>query len=322
MPTTATTAAPCAARLAAAFEHWRDVREQDDAAAARSIAADALDVLVDLKGHTHGSRLGVLAHRPAPVQLHYLGFPGTLAYAGDRRLHRRRRHRAARLRGRVRRARAAAAGLLPGQRCAAAASRGVPARSTVGLRDDALVLACFNQSYKLTEPFFSAWLAALRAHPERCCGSRCRTCPRGATWRRGPRRPASIGGAHRVRADGAAGRARRAAALRRPGARRAAVRLAYDGQRRAVGRRAAAHLPRHDVRGPRGREPLPRGGAARPRDAIRCPSTRDLLDALCADPARLARYQRHLDEHRRELPLFDTPAFTRAFEALLEGAAG
>src|SRR6185369_15395794 len=67
-------------RLRNAFEHWRDVRELDDAAAAKQIAADAVDVLVDLKGHTHGSRLGILARRPARVQLHYLGFPGTIAY--------------------------------------------------------------------------------------------------------------------------------------------------------------------------------------------------------------------------------------------------
>jgi predicted O-linked N-acetylglucosamine transferase (SPINDLY family) len=46
------------------------------------------------------------------------------------------------------------------------------------------------------------------------------------------------------------------------------------------------------------------------------------LDALCADPARVAHYRRHLDEHRARLPLFDTAAFTRAFERMLEEAAG
>ncbi len=45
--------------------------------AASRIYDDGVDILVDLKGHTKGARLGILAHRPAPVQVHYLGYPGT-----------------------------------------------------------------------------------------------------------------------------------------------------------------------------------------------------------------------------------------------------
>jgi protein O-GlcNAc transferase len=52
-------------------ERWSD----DDVAAA--IAGARIDVLVDLMGHTTGNRLAVLARRPAPVQAHYLGYPGT-----------------------------------------------------------------------------------------------------------------------------------------------------------------------------------------------------------------------------------------------------
>ena len=47
-----------------------------------------------------------------------------------------------------------------------------------------------------------------------------------------------------------------------------------------------------------------------------------LLDALCGDPTRLAALRHHLETRRTTLPLFDTAAFTRAFEALLEHAAG
>jgi protein O-GlcNAc transferase len=54
-----------------------DLRELSHIDAARRIYADEVDILVDLKGHTRGARLGILASRPAPIQVHYLGFPGT-----------------------------------------------------------------------------------------------------------------------------------------------------------------------------------------------------------------------------------------------------
>ena len=56
-------------------EHWLDCRFFNDAQAARLIADLRLDVLVELGGYTSGSRLGILVHRPAPIQLSYLGFP-------------------------------------------------------------------------------------------------------------------------------------------------------------------------------------------------------------------------------------------------------
>lgn len=56
---------------------WRDVGGINDEALARLIREDHLDVLVDLSGHTAGSRLTVFAHRPAPVQLSWLGYFAT-----------------------------------------------------------------------------------------------------------------------------------------------------------------------------------------------------------------------------------------------------
>jgi len=56
---------------------WRDVSALDDAALAQQIRADAIDVLVDLSGHTAGSRLTVFAQRPAPVQVSWLGYFAT-----------------------------------------------------------------------------------------------------------------------------------------------------------------------------------------------------------------------------------------------------
>jgi protein O-GlcNAc transferase len=58
-------------------DQFIDIRGDSHINAARRIYAGAVDILVDLKGHTRGARLGILACRPAPVQVHYLGYPGT-----------------------------------------------------------------------------------------------------------------------------------------------------------------------------------------------------------------------------------------------------
>ncbi|MGZ5007923.1 MAG: O-linked N-acetylglucosamine transferase family protein [Methylobacter sp.] len=56
---------------------FRDVATLDDAALAAMIRQDGIDVLVDLSGHTGGSRLTVFSHRPAPVQVSWLGYFAT-----------------------------------------------------------------------------------------------------------------------------------------------------------------------------------------------------------------------------------------------------
>jgi protein O-GlcNAc transferase len=58
-------------------DQFIDIRESSHIDAAKRIYADGVDILVDLKGHTKGSRLGILACRAAPIQVHYLGYPGT-----------------------------------------------------------------------------------------------------------------------------------------------------------------------------------------------------------------------------------------------------
>lgn len=57
---------------------WRDVSDLDDAALAAQIAADKVDILLDLSGHTAGNRLGVFAARAAPIQLGWAGYVGTV----------------------------------------------------------------------------------------------------------------------------------------------------------------------------------------------------------------------------------------------------
>lgn len=56
---------------------WRRIDGLDDAAAAELIRSDQTQVLIDLSGHTAGHRLGVLGHRPAPVQCTWFGYPNT-----------------------------------------------------------------------------------------------------------------------------------------------------------------------------------------------------------------------------------------------------
>jgi predicted O-linked N-acetylglucosamine transferase (SPINDLY family) len=66
------------ARLRQACEHFIDVASEPDDAVARRIEGDAIDILVDLKGYTMGGRSAILARRPCPIQVNWLGYPGTL----------------------------------------------------------------------------------------------------------------------------------------------------------------------------------------------------------------------------------------------------
>jgi len=68
-------------RISSAVDHFIDIRKLSDLSAAKLINRLGIDVLVDLKGHTHDSRLKIFAYRPAPIQVAYLGFPGTTGAA-------------------------------------------------------------------------------------------------------------------------------------------------------------------------------------------------------------------------------------------------
>jgi predicted O-linked N-acetylglucosamine transferase (SPINDLY family) len=66
------------AQIAAESDHFVDLREVGDAQAARRIHADGIHILVDLMGYVANCRPEVLALRPAPIQVNYLGYPGTM----------------------------------------------------------------------------------------------------------------------------------------------------------------------------------------------------------------------------------------------------
>jgi predicted O-linked N-acetylglucosamine transferase (SPINDLY family) len=64
-------------RLKARFNHYRNICGVPDEQVVRWILADGIDILVDLSGHTGENRLGVLARKPAPIQVSFLGYPDT-----------------------------------------------------------------------------------------------------------------------------------------------------------------------------------------------------------------------------------------------------
>src|SRR6185369_11710252 len=64
-------------RFQAAADRWVDTATLSDAALAERIAADQVDILVDLTGHLEGHRLLAFARRPAPIQVTYIGYQNT-----------------------------------------------------------------------------------------------------------------------------------------------------------------------------------------------------------------------------------------------------
>ncbi len=156
---------PMRARLVQAFDRFVDVRGLHPVAIADAIRSDTIDILVDLKGHTEGALPLVLARRPAPIQVHYLGYPGTLAAGlvdfliGDRFVTP--PEHAADY--------AESIALLPDSYQINDRERPIgetPPREALGLPADGIVFASFNQTYKINPDVFDAWMAILRAVPD------------------------------------------------------------------------------------------------------------------------------------------------------------
>ena len=69
---------PLRRRIAGAFDKFVDMRSMSFRESAQRIAADEVDILIDLTGYTTHHRMPILALRPAPLQVNYLGYPGTM----------------------------------------------------------------------------------------------------------------------------------------------------------------------------------------------------------------------------------------------------
>ncbi|KFN49847.1 tetratricopeptide repeat protein [Arenimonas composti] len=156
---------PWRQRAIALADAFVDIDALDDEAAARRIAADRVDVLVDLGGYTRHARAGILARRPAPVQAHWLGYVGTL---GDARLAGYVIGDAVAIPPAVAAHMAERVALLP--RCFQANGSlqplpPPPPRAALGLGEDAVVFCSFNQAHKLHPALWDDWCAILRAVP-------------------------------------------------------------------------------------------------------------------------------------------------------------
>jgi len=156
---------PMRARLASAFDRFIDIRALSHREAARVIHADKVDILVDLKGYTHHARPAIAAHRPAPVQVSYLGYPATMGadfidyiivdpfvvpasqqpFFSERLVH------------------------LPCSYQVNDRRREVTSdrrsRKDWGLPTEGLVLCSFNNSYKISPVVFDIWMRLLRSVP-------------------------------------------------------------------------------------------------------------------------------------------------------------
>ncbi len=130
------------ARIKATFDHWCDITDFSDDAAAKKIRDDGIDILIDLNGYSKDARLNVFAMRPAPIIVNWLGFPGTLGNALPQLRDRGRIHRAQGARRLLTEKVLRLPCYQPNDRKRQVAA--CPTRAEVGLPEDAVVYCCFN----------------------------------------------------------------------------------------------------------------------------------------------------------------------------------
>ena len=152
-------------RIRAASREFIELGEMKDEEAAQRIREAGLDVVIDLCGHTLGSRPGIFARGCAPLQLQYLGFPGTTGAtffdaiiadshvipSGCEQFYSERVIRLQR------------SYLPPGDRPTVEREAD---RSTQGLPKDAVVLGAFHSTYKISPEIFSCWMQILSKCPK------------------------------------------------------------------------------------------------------------------------------------------------------------
>jgi predicted O-linked N-acetylglucosamine transferase (SPINDLY family) len=152
------------ARIRGAVDHWTDINGMSDDAAAQHIMAAGIDILVDVNGYTRDARTAVFARCPAPVQVNWYGFPGTMGtpyhhyviadpyvvpdgseiFFSEKVLR--------------------MPCYQPNDRKRKVAAQ-TPSRAAENLPDEGFVFCCLNGSQKITEPVFEAWMRILEGVP-------------------------------------------------------------------------------------------------------------------------------------------------------------
>jgi predicted O-linked N-acetylglucosamine transferase (SPINDLY family) len=308
---------PIGTRVAKAFEHFADVSDAPVAAIADRIRADRIEVLIDLNGYTKNSREQIFALRPAPIQINYLGYPGTLGaewydYALVDRY-------------------SAPAVLqpffterllqLPHMSFPSNPARlppgAPPARVECGLPENAFVFACFNNAFKILPDVFAGWMRLLRAVDRSVLW----VLEAGAEAEGNLRREAGLAGVDPTRLVFAP----RVSPVERHVARVACADLVVDsfpyGAHTTANDALLAGVPLVTQAG----ETLVTRIAGSQLRAIGLPElvTSDpsayeaLASELAQNPGELSRLRARLAANRTTYPLFDTARFTRDFEAAL-----
>jgi predicted O-linked N-acetylglucosamine transferase (SPINDLY family) len=151
---------PMRRRLEKAFDRFVDVYDRPAQEVALLARRYEIDIAVDLSGHTDGGVPGILAHRAAPIQVAYLGYPGTVGaeyidyLIADTTVipPEQRPHYDEKI------------VYLPHSYLPNDSTRTIdamPAREQQGLPADGFVFCCFNSSYKITSECFSSWMRIL-----------------------------------------------------------------------------------------------------------------------------------------------------------------
>jgi predicted O-linked N-acetylglucosamine transferase (SPINDLY family) len=160
-------------RIEKAFDAFHDIRRLPDTDAAKMIHDCGIDILVDLTGFTQNSRCGIIALRPAPISISWLGFPGTMGSFIGGSYQEKPLFDYLLTDSFITPPEAACnyaeqLALLPHSYQPNDRKRPVaktPSRSECGLPDNAFVFCCFNQTFKITADFFNCWMRLLKNTP-------------------------------------------------------------------------------------------------------------------------------------------------------------
>jgi predicted O-linked N-acetylglucosamine transferase (SPINDLY family) len=152
-------------RFKSTADHWSSISHMDDASAARMMVEHGVQILVDLNGYTREARLKLVALRPAPIIVNWLGFPGTMGspthhyiIADDAIIPQSHElfysEKVLRL-----------PCYQPSSRQRTLSSQPI-CRKDFGLPDDAMVYCCFNGAHKINRFTFDRWLMILARVPQ------------------------------------------------------------------------------------------------------------------------------------------------------------